>query len=158
MPATKSKKKGSTSPLTFKQLLGRVLKNDRFAVLLKTAVQTGWLTTPEFLTRMSEKEVEQVKEEYKASPHARRASAADLSKALPTVVGPMVEAEKTKGKKTSLTAGNRTLIVDTRLFLTMRKRYPDAIRYLSQLGATTAVIFSEQNTVAVLPVEVVNDE
>ncbi len=143
------KKKGSATPMNFKQLLGRVAKHEASANLLKTAVATGWLTDETFLTRVSEEEKEVVKEAYNENAAAKRAKAVDLTKALPTTVGPMAEVKVTAAHA-KVTAGTRTVEVDVRMFNTMTKRHPKAMLYLSP-DEDGGVIFSEKTTVAVIP-------
>lgn len=146
----KTKKADKNTPLSFKALLSMVRKHLAAPSLIKSAVQTGWLTNGMFVTKLTDDEMEQVKEVYTSEPACRRAQASNPEKALPDTVGPMVTASS-HGAKTKLTSmwSNLTANVDTRLFLTMSRRHPKASVYLSQDGS--ACIFSERQTVAVLP-------
>lgn len=148
---SKAKKKISTTPLNFRQLLARVQKNDAAPSFLKTAVQTGWLTDTEFLTKVSEKEEEAVRQAYNENSAAKRATPADITNALPSLVGPMVENVTHAKGVVRLTAGTHTVEVDARLYNTMEKRHEKVMAYLSPEG--DSVIFSGgQGTQAVLPV------
>lgn len=158
---TKKAKQGSNNkPLSFKQLLGRATKHEHFARLLKTAATTGWLSDETFMTRLTDTELATVKDVVKKDSHARRAEPLDVSGVtntlpgsvtLPDTVGPMVDSEKVSGKTAKLTVGDKIVSVDGRLFLTMKKRHPHALLYLSHAGEK--VIFSEKATVAVLPTQ-----
>jgi hypothetical protein len=159
MTGTKTKKKPakakkiSTTPLNFRQLLARVQKNEAAASLLKTAVQTGWLTDTEFLTKVSEKEEDLVRQAYNGNSAAKRATPADITNALPTLVGPMVEEIKFLTNTVRMTAGTRMVEVDARLYNTMVKRHERVSVYLSPDGSVSqSVIFSGgSGTQAVLP-------
>lgn len=160
--ATKSKKKASArkegnKPLTFKQLMGRVSKHETYPSILKTAATDGWLTTigevapdQEFLTQLSKKEAEQVQEAYKVNAKAKKAAPAVTP--LPVQCGPLVDDTKVSSNHVRLSSNGRTVSVDTQLFLTLKKRHPDANVYLSD-AEDGPVIFSEMNTVALLSIE-----
>jgi hypothetical protein len=151
MVKTKSKgKKKLLKPLTFRQLLGRVLKHEGAASLVKTAVQTGWLYDEDFLTKLTDQEQNQVKEVYNKDSAFKRAKAVDLAPALPESVGYLADDFAIVGEQAKLTNGEKEAFVDARLFLTMKKRHPEACVYFS-LGDVSIVIFSERSTVAVLP-------
>lgn len=150
----KPRKSVSRTPMTFKQLLGRVQSHEAVGSLIKTAVQTGWLTDENFLTRLTEKEHEQIREIYQANPSYRRTKLSTVESALPGTVGPMVEESDVHpaGDRIRITGKDTVIYVDARLYLTMRKRHPRAALYLPDREDTRrCVYFSDRSTVAVLP-------
>ena len=157
MTATTKKKKPKVKPhaLTFANLMRRIEKHPAFPVLLRAAKETGWLTDEYFMTRLTDKEADEVREVYNKTTAAKRAAPTDFSKAipaLPTEVGPLVEDTKATNGRVRLSTNNRTVAVDAFLFLTMQKRHPSAHIYLSRTE-DGPVIFSEKGTVAVLAVD-----
>jgi hypothetical protein len=151
-PKTAKPAKEAT-PVPFRQLLARVMKHEAAGSLMKTAVQTGWLSDENFLMRLDEEEQEQVRTIYNEHHEFRRAPLSDFKASLPEEVGPLCDDYHVGKEKTRLGSSDRPVYVDSRLFLTMKKRYPDSCVYLSSSDNPTSVVFSgRQNAVAVLPI------
>jgi hypothetical protein len=149
-----SKTKRPVGPLNFRQLLGLVTRHEHGPTLIKATYQSGWLSDESFVAKLSENEMEQIRSLYLSDSKYRQAKIGDVDpmKVLPEMVGPFIDDQRVSGRLARLSNGTHTVFVDATLFLTMKKRYPEASVHLSNVAPDTGpVTFSEQNTVAVLP-------
>lgn len=158
---TKKKKPKQFKAMGFKSLLQHISKLDKFAIYLKTAVVKGWLTDEVFMTKLTEEEHAIVKDAYNKTKEAKRAETASPEDALPDVVGVGVDSAKMHGATTKLTNGTgaHSVLVDTVLYLTLKKRHPNAQLFFGHEPEVDAIIFSEKTAVALLsPVRAVADK
>jgi hypothetical protein len=132
----------------FSQLLKRIRNSNRFPTLLRTAFRTGWLTDGVFYTKLTDKEFEKVKEVYDESQEAKKAEMLDVEKNLPGTVGVELDKIKLNAKIAKLTAAasDKEVNVDAELFLSLRRRHPKALIYLSPKSET--IVFSEEKCVS----------
>lgn len=150
--ATKPKKKNTGKTLSFRQLVGRCSADEeKWPLLLKTAVNFGWLTDGEFMTRLTDEECQECQQLYNKLKSAKQAKIEEIK--VPHMVGPQVATVKMGDKKTRLISitGQLAVEVETSLYLTMRKRHKDSSIYFSpENPENSPVIFSEKTAVAML--------
>lgn len=135
-------------PLNLRQMLANVGKQENKSSLIKTAVTSGWLTNGEFYTKLSDEDVEKIKEVYNADADAKKSE--PLSISLPKQVGFIVDETKHHGNKISVIAGDQEVEVDASAFVTLQKRHPKANLFLANNPQNDGIIFSEKSTVALL--------
>lgn len=164
MVATKEKKekkvakekKKSTKPVGFMTLVKMVSAHPSSAALLKTAITQGVLTNLEFATRLEESEIDKIREIVADNKLVKAAQPADIS-ALPKECGSFVnEFRGSGGKRVKFSACGKDYSGDGLLFEYFKKRHPDAKTFISVRGSE--LMFSGRNTVAVMPITVVEAE
>jgi translation elongation factor EF-1alpha len=161
MTATKTAPKKTTNkkptktgpkPLNIKQLVSRCgEKQENFPVYLKTAVNTGWLTDGEFITRLTDAEQADLLQLYNKNKAAKDSKVQKIEP--PDQVGVSVQKITVGDKKTKLVSGSGNLVVEveTALYLAMKRRHPKAEIFFSfEDEEKSPVIFSENTAVAML--------
>lgn len=136
--------------ISFKSLVANIIKDEANGPsLLKTARETGWISDGTYSSQMTEKEVEELREIYNKNAAAKKAETVAFD--FPRMVSYAVTSIKTFNKKTELSARDIDVVVDTNLFLTLRKRHPKAKIFLAANDPKTSpIVFSEFGNVAFL--------